>query len=88
GLIHFGVTERKKRNRRYVTPISLYIACIGRKSKVENLRFSPFYLSFFLSIAVSSLRRMVFGALLIHKQKGASECPPFIGKICITQFQE
>ena len=53
-----GLTERKKRNRRYVTPISLYIACIGRKSKVENLRFSPFYLSFFLSIAVSSLRRM------------------------------
>ena len=47
GADSFRCNRKKKRNRHYVTPISLYITCIRRKSKVENLRFSPFYLSFF-----------------------------------------
>ena len=58
GADSFRCNRKKKRNGHYVTPISLYIAYIRRKSKVENLRFSPFLFEFFLSIAVSSLRRM------------------------------
>ena len=47
GLIHFGITERKNEVSVFWRLLRLLQPNIRRKSKVENLRFSPFLIKVF-----------------------------------------